>query len=140
MPPTTGYDPIVIGLAQFAVLFVVSFGMIASAMYALLGPLFIPFFIVPTLKSLFWNWLEAVVQYSFMPVISNAFIFVFDRFQPLPANAAPRPAPRGSAALRRPHVMILVTFTIGVLLVPSFTSSIFSGRSGKSVLPGRLAW
>jgi type IV secretory pathway VirB6-like protein len=42
---------IVIGLAQFAVLFVVFFGMIASAVCALLGPLFIPFFIVPTPSS-----------------------------------------------------------------------------------------
>jgi hypothetical protein len=35
-------------------------------------------------------------------------------------------------------VMILVTFTVGVLLVPSLTASIFSGRSGESVLPGRM--
>ena len=71
---------IVIGLAQFAVLFVISFGMVASAVCALLGPLFIPFFIVPTLEWLFWNWLKAFVQYSFMPVVANAFIFVFERF------------------------------------------------------------
>jgi hypothetical protein len=44
---------IVIGLAQFALLFVMSFGLIASAVCALLGPLFIPFFIVPTLEWLF---------------------------------------------------------------------------------------
>jgi hypothetical protein len=31
-------------------------------------------------------------------------------------------------------VMILVTFTVGVLLVPSLTSSIFSGGSSESVL------
>ena len=37
-------------------------------------------------------------------------------------------------------VMILLTFTVGVLLVPSLTSSIFSGRSGESVMPGRLSW
>ena len=57
---------IVIGLAQFAILFVVSFGMIASAVCALLGPLFVPFFIVPTLEWLFWNWLKAFIQYSFV--------------------------------------------------------------------------
>ena len=34
--------------------------------------------------------------------------------------------------------MILVTFTVGVLLVPSLTSSIFSGRSGESALPDRV--
>lgn len=35
-------------------------------------------------------------------------------------------------------VMILLTFTVGVLLVPSLTSSIFSGRSGESIAPTRL--
>jgi hypothetical protein len=35
-------------------------------------------------------------------------------------------------------VMILVTFAVGVLLVPSLTSSIFSGSSGESVLPSQI--
>jgi hypothetical protein len=44
---------IVVGIAQFAFLFVRCFGPIASAVCALLGPLFIPFFIVPTLEWVF---------------------------------------------------------------------------------------
>ena len=36
-------------------------------------------------------------------------------------------------------VMILVTFAVGVLLVPSLTSSIFSGRSGESVLSSHVS-
>ena len=95
---------IVIGLAQFALLFVVSFGMIASAVCALVGPLFVPFFIVPTLEWLFWGWLKAFIQYSFMLVIANAFIFVFERFlSRLPADAAARTAARRTAAVRRPR-------------------------------------
>jgi hypothetical protein len=132
---------IVIGLAQFAVLFVVSFGMIASAVCALLGPLFIPFFIVPTLEWLFWNWLKAFVQYSFMPVVANAFIFVFERFLSRFLQSLPPGLRLEDQLLYGVHaIMILVTFTVGVLLVPSLTSSIFSGRSGESVLPGRLSW
>ena len=34
--------------------------MIASAVCALVGPLFVPFFIVPTLEWLFWGWLKAL--------------------------------------------------------------------------------
>src|SRR2546421_10413659 len=37
---------LVIGLAQFALLFVVSFSMIASAVCGLVGPLFVPFFML----------------------------------------------------------------------------------------------
>ncbi len=132
---------IVIALAQFAVMFVISFGMIASAVCALLGPLFIPFFIVPTLEWLFWNWLKAFVQYSFMPVVANAFIFVFERFLSRYLQSLPPGLRLEDQLLYGVHaVMILLTFTVGVLLVPSLTSSIFSGRSGESVLPGRLSW
>jgi hypothetical protein len=132
---------IVIALAQFAVLFVVSFGMIASAVCALLGPLFIPFFIVPTLEWLFWSWLKAFLQYSFMPVVANAFIFVFERFLSRYLQTLPPALRLEDQLLYGVHaVMILVTFAVGVLLVPSLTSSIFSGRSGESVLPGRVSW
>jgi len=133
---------LLIGLAQFALLFVVSFGMIASAVCALLGPLFIPFFIVPTLEWLFWNWLKAFIQYSFMPVVAHAFILVFERFLSRYLQTLPPGLRLEEQLLYGVHaVMILLTFTVGVLLVPSLTSSIFSGRSGESVLPGRaLGW
>ena len=130
---------IVIGLAQFALLFVVSFGLIASAVCALLGPLFVPFFIVPTLEWLFWNWLKAFVQYSFVPVVANAFIFVFERFLSRFLQTLPPGLRFEEQLLYSVHaVMILVTFTVGVLLVPSLTASIFSGRSGESALPARI--
>lgn len=130
---------IVIGVAQFALLFVVSFGMIASAVCALVGPLFVPFFIVPTLEWLFWGWLKAFVQYSFIPVIANAFIFVFERFLSRFLQTLPPGLRFEEQLLYSVHaVMILVTFTVGVLLVPSLTSSIFSGRSGESTAPTTL--
>jgi hypothetical protein len=130
---------IVIGLAQFALLFVVSFGMIASAICALVGPLFVPFFIVPTLEWLFWGWLKAFIQYSFIPVIANAFIFVFERFLSRFLQTLPPGLRLEEQLLYSVHVvMILVTFTVGVLLVPSLTSSIFSGRSGEAVTPATL--
>jgi hypothetical protein len=130
---------IVIGLAQFALLFVVSFGMIASAVCALVGPLFVPFFIVPTLEWLFWGWLKAFIQYSFIPVIANAFIFVFERFLSRYLQTLPPGLRLEEQLLYSVYaLMILLTFTIGVLLVPSLTSSIFSGRSGESTVPGQV--
>ena len=128
---------LVIGLAQFALLFVISFSMIASAVCGLVGPLFVPFFIVPTLEWLFWGWLKAFIQYSFMLVIANAFIFVFERFLSRYLQTLPPGLRLEDQLLYGVHaVMILVTFTVGVLLVPSLTSSIFSGRSGESDAAG----
>jgi len=130
---------LIIGAAQFALLFVVCFGLIASAVCALVGPLFIPFFIVPTLDWLFWNWLKAFVQYAFMPVIANAFILVFERFLSRYLLTLPPGLRLEEQLLYGVHaVMILLTFTVGVLLVPSLTSSIFSGRGGEAVTPTRL--
>jgi type IV secretory pathway VirB6-like protein len=130
---------LIIGLAQFALLFVVSFGMIASAVCALMGPLFIPFFIVPSLDWLFWNWLKSFVQYSFMPVVANAFVLIFERFLSGYLQTLPPSLRLEEQLLFGVHaVMILLTFTVGVLLVPSLTSSIFSGRSGEAVTPSRV--
>ena len=130
---------LVIGLAQFALLFVVSFSMIASAVCGLVGPLFVPFFIVPTLEWLFWNWLKAFLQYSFMLVIANAFIYVFEKFLSRYLETLPAGLRLEEQLLYGVHaVMILLTFTVGVLLVPSLTSSIFSGRAGESVLPAQI--
>ena len=130
---------IVIGLAQFALMFVVSFGLIASAVCALLGPLFVPFFIVPQLEWMFWGWLKSFVQYSFVPVVANAYIFIFERFLSGYLQTLPPGVRLEDQLLYGVHaVMVLITFTVGVLLVPSLTASIFSGRSGESVLPGRI--
>ena len=97
------------------------------------GPLFVPFFIVPTLEWIFWGWLKAFIQYSFMLVIANAFIFVFEQFLSRFLQTLPPGLRLEEQLLYSVHaVMILVTFTVGVLLVPSLTSSIFSGRSGES--------
>jgi hypothetical protein len=130
---------IVISLAQFALMFVISFSMVASAVCGLVGPIFVPFFIVPTLEWLFWGWLKAFIQYSFMIVIANAFIFVFEKFLSRYLQTLPPGLRLEEQLLYGVHaVMILVTFTVGVLLVPSLTASIFSGRSGESLLPTRI--
>jgi hypothetical protein len=130
---------LVIGLAQFALLFVVCFSMIASAVCALVGPIFVPFFIVPTLEWLFWGWLKAFIQYSFTLVVANAYIFVFERFLTNFLLTLPPGLRFEEQLLYSVHVeMILLTFAVGVLLVPSLTSSIFSGKSGEAVTPSNL--
>ena len=72
-------------------------------------------------------------------MVANAFIFVFERFLSGYLQTLPPGIRLEDQMLYGVHaVMILITFTVGVLLVPSLTASIFSGRSGESVLPGRF--
>src|SRR5690606_1421658 len=68
---------IAILLAEAAIFFVISFGYIAAGVCVLLGPIFIPFFIVPKMEWLFWGWFKAFLQYAFYQVVANAYLFVF---------------------------------------------------------------
>ena len=54
---------LLVAVAKALSLAVIAFGLIASAVCALLGPIFVPFFIVPKLDWLFWGWLKSFIQY-----------------------------------------------------------------------------
>ena len=130
---------IVITLAKALSLAVVAFGLIASAVCALVGPIFVPFFIVPKLDWLFWSWFKAFIQYSFIPVIALAFLMIFERFVYQYLTTLPPGITEDLYMLYGLQAFVVVgVFTVGILLVPSLTSSIFSGGGGESPLPDRL--
>jgi hypothetical protein len=130
---------IVVTLAKVLSLAVVAFGLIASAVCALVGPIFVPFFIVPKLDFLFWSWFKAFIQYSFIPVIAFAFLMVFEQFVFRYLTTLPPGITEDEYMVYGIQAFVVVgVFTVGILLVPSLTNSIFSGKSGESVLPSRL--
>jgi type IV secretory pathway VirB6-like protein len=130
---------IVVTLAKVVSLAVVAFGLIASAVCALVGPIFVPFFIVPKLDWLFWSWFKAFIQYSFVPVIALAFLMVFERFIYQYLTTLPAGITEDLYMLYGIQAFVIVgVFTFGILLVPSLTSSIFSGRGGESIFPDRF--
>ena len=92
---------------------------------------------MPKLDFLFWGWLKAFIQYSFIPVIAIAFLMIFEQFvfryvTTLPPTIST--AEYGVYGLQA--VAVILTFSIGMLLVPSLTASIFSGQGGLSIVPG----
>src|SRR4051812_1964481 len=128
---------LLIAVAKALSLAVISFGLIASAVCALVGPIFVPFFIVPKLDFLFWGWLKAFIQYSFIPVVAIAFLMIFEQFvfryvTTLPPTIST--AEYGVYGLQA--VAVILTFSIWIVLVPSLTSSIFSGQGGQAIVPG----
>jgi len=128
---------LLIAVAKALSLSVISFGLIASAVCGLLGPIFVPFFIVPKLDWLFWSWLKAFIQYSFIPVVAIAFLMIFEQFVYRYVTTLPptiTSAEYGIYGLQA--VAVILTFSIGMLLVPSLTASIFSGQGGLSIVPG----
>src|SRR5438093_9271638 len=130
---------IVVTLAKAAALAVVAFGLIASAVCALVGPIFVPFFIVPKLDFLFWSWLKAFIQYSFIPVIAFAFLMIFERFIFQYLTTLPPGITEDLYMIYGLQALVIIgVFCLGIFLIPSLTSSIFSGRGGESIFPGQF--
>jgi hypothetical protein len=126
---------LLVAVAKALSLAVIAFGLIASAVCGLLGPIFVPFFIVPKLDWLFWGWFKSFVQYSFVPVVAIAFLMIFEQFVFRYVTTLPpmiTTAEYGIYGLQA--VAVIGTFCIGMTLVPSLTNSIFSGSSGETVL------
>jgi hypothetical protein len=126
---------LLVALAKALSLAVIAFGLIASAVCGLLGPIFVPFFIVPKLEWLFWGWLKSFIQYSFIPVVAIAFLMIFEQFVFRYVTTLPptiTSAEYGVYALQA--VAVIATFCVGMVMVPSLTNSIFSGHGGQTMI------
>lgn len=125
---------ILLAAAQAVAIVVIAFGFIATAVCVLLGPVFIPFFIVPKLEWLFWGWLRCFVQYAFYQVIAAAVLFIIGNLilgilglQPVGAIS--------TVQLIEEFPVLVVTFLASIyalLKVPALTNHVFSGTAGGS--------
>ena len=123
-----------IALAEASAFAIIAFGYIAAAVVVLVGPVFVPFFIVPQMEWVFWNWLKALLQYSFYPVIANAYVFVMGSLLNHFVDSHPPPYEGAAMALLfLPLLFLLIAFTYGIVKIPLLVNSIFAGRSGESV-------
>jgi len=126
---------LLVALAKALSLAVIAFGLIASAVCGLLGPIFVPFFVVPKLEWLFWGWLKSFIQYSFIPVVAIEFLMIFEQFVFRYVTTLPptiTSAEYGVYALQA--VAVIATFCVGMVMVPSLTNSIFSGHGGQTMI------
>jgi hypothetical protein len=117
-------------------LVVVAFGIVATAVCILLGPIFIPFFIVPQLDWLFWGWLKAFIQYSFYQVIAAAVLYIVSQFSYGIIHAQITGLVSATGLLKA-FPVLLVTYLASIyaiLKVPSLTSHLFSGTAGGSAV------
>ena len=123
-------------IAVQAVTFVViGFGYIVQAVCIIIGPVFVPFFIVPKLEWLFWSWLRTLLIYSFYQVVANCFVYIFGNILlSLLANQVGLLGGEVAAAewmARTPVLFIfLFIFLFGILKIPTVTNHIFSGSGG----------
>ncbi len=130
---------LVITAARVVLLGVIGFGLVATGVAVLVGPVFIPFFLVPHMEWIFWGWFKSILQYAFYQVIAQAFVFVFGTFLINFLDVFPPPYTVDRLLVGGFHLIaLLLAFTFGLLKVPSLTNSLFSGRAGESAVPRLL--
>ena len=125
---------ILLAAAQAIAIVVIAFGFIATAVCVLVGPIFIPFFIVPKLEWLFWGWLKAFIQYAFYQVIAAAVVFIIANLILGTLNLQQN-GTISTLQLIEFFPVLFITFLASIyalLKVPALTNHIFSGSSGGS--------
>ena len=125
---------VLLAAAQAIAFVVIAFGFIATAVCVLVGPVFIPFFIVPKLEWLFWGWFKAFLQYAFYQVIAAAVVFVIGNLI-TGSLALPPPGTLSTVQLMGWFPVLFITFLASIyalLKIPMLTNHIFSGTSGGS--------
>ncbi len=118
---------------KFVAIAVNLFGPVATAVAVLVGPIFIPFFIVPKLEWLFWGWLKFFIAYAFYSVIAAAVTFVLCNLVVALLMAPPfYPVPLDLGNLIGMLAILLLGGAYILLKVPAMTNHLFSGSSGIS--------
>jgi hypothetical protein len=125
---------ILLATAQAIAIVVIAYGFIATAVCVLVGPIFIPFFIVPQLEWLFWGWFKCFIQYAFYQVIAAAVVFIISNL----ILGILGLQPQGNIStdqLLSEFPVLFITFLAAIyalLKIPVLTNQIFSGSSGGS--------
>lgn len=126
---------VVLALTEGVALAVVAYGFVATAVCVLLGPVFIPFFIIGKLDWLFWGWLRAFIGFAFYQVVANAFIYIFAKVL-LGLLGVIGPLSLSNAYILLPALIITLAVCIyGLIKIPELTSAILSGRIGITAVP-----
>jgi hypothetical protein len=110
---------------------VVGFGYLALGAVLVIGPILIPFMIVPKLDFLFWSWLKALIKYSFYPVVGNIVLLGICQIMLSILNTTFQITGQiAITAVQQP--ILIITFAAGLYAtfkIPSLIQDIFSGTA-----------
>jgi len=125
---------VLLSAAQAIAFVVIAYGFIATAVCVLVGPIFVPFFIVPKLEWLFWGWFRCFIQYAFYQVVASAVVFVIGNL----ITGSLRLPPAGTLSTVQVIAwfpVLFITFLASIyalLKIPALTNHIISGTAGGS--------
>lgn len=122
---------LLIAVLELAMFIVTGFGYLALGTVLVIGPILIPFMIVPKLDFLFWSWLKALIKYSFYPVIGNIVLLGICQIMLSVLNTTLGTA--GQIVITVTQIPILViVFCAGlyaIFKIPGLVQDIFSGTA-----------
>ena len=130
---------ILLAAAQAIAIVVIAFGFIATAVCVLVGPIFIPFFIVPKLEWLFWGWLRCFIQYAFYQVIAAAVVFVIANLM----LGTLRLPPNGHHLDRATHwffPVLFITFLASIYALLKSPPSPTTSSAARPAAPPPVFW
>ena len=129
----------VLSLLSAASTVILAYGAIGAMVVGLLGPILIPFLIVPPLSFLFWGWFKAFLAFSFYKVVTAAVLSVvatvfthyckqhIDFTQPT------------KMVEQFPIIMTLLFVCLFIIFkIPAMVTTIFSGSTGGHDAGGGL--
>jgi type IV secretory pathway VirB6-like protein len=124
---------VLLALMEAAAFAVIAYGYVASAVCVLIGPIFIPWFIVPKMDWLFWGWLKAFIGFSFYQVVASAFIYVFSKVLTSMFQVIGNISISNAFTVLPALLITLLVCIYGLVKIPELTSAILSGRAGTWV-------
>lgn len=109
---------------------------------SLLGPIFIPWLVVPRLNWLFWNWVQFMLQYSFFRVVASALTYIWATVlvQFIDHSVHGDYSLAHFLILLVPLGILNIALAVTVFKVSSVVSDLFKGTASAGTgLSGRLA-
>ena len=117
-------------LVAVMALFVVIYGAIGQGVCLILGPLFLPWFLVPKLDFLFWSWFRSLLQFSFYQLVAAIVAQLVAQILITLLDPSRIPGDWTELLLVWPAiagVQVVAIFTL--YKIPHITNSLFTGAS-----------
>ncbi len=126
---------ILVALERMALIGVLAVSYIAIGVIVLVGPMFLPWALFPSLESIAWNWFNALLQFCFYQVVGGAVTFLnatvllgFFTVHPFPW-----------ALLDIPVIVLEFSGVVGisiyvVFMIPSIAAAIMKGGGTVSAI------
>ncbi len=128
------YVQVLMGIAA-AIIFVINVSsFIFYAVTALFGPLFIPLYMVDSLRGKFFHFFDTLLSFAMIRAVAAAFIFVWSGFY----TTFLQQTFNGDYSILMwtanilPVTMVFVAFIINMLFIPQITQAIFGGAAGMT--------